>query len=111
MEYLSQKKGFLGYDNTTGFLTYLLDINNQSEIISGTKGTFDIGTTFSKVIKRVVGSATSKVNSSAFTLSNPLASSSTILPFSISKYEIFTFDGSFDLITISNGVPALPLNV
>ena len=47
-----------------------------------TDGT-NIGTTFSKFIKTVVGSATSKVNSSAFTLSNPLASSSTILPFSI----------------------------
>jgi hypothetical protein len=44
----SNKKGFFGFDETTGFMVYLTDITNTNEVISGTKGTFDIGTTFSE---------------------------------------------------------------
>ena len=56
-----------------------------------TDGT-NIGVTFSKSINTVTGLLTSKFNSCALTFSNPLVSSSVILPFNTWKYLILYFD-------------------
>lgn len=43
------KKGFFGYDNSTGFFTFVPDATNTSEVISGTTGVLDVA--------RITGSA------------------------------------------------------
>lgn len=39
----SNKLGFFGYDDSTGYWTYVPDATNTNEVISGVKGTLDVG--------------------------------------------------------------------
>jgi hypothetical protein len=39
----SNKLGFFGYDDSTGYWTYVPDAVNTNEVISGVKGTLDVG--------------------------------------------------------------------
>ena len=40
---LEAKTGFFGYDDSTGYFTFIPDATNTSEVFSGTKGTIDVG--------------------------------------------------------------------
>jgi len=37
------KAGFFGFDDSTGYFTFIPDASNSSEVFSGTKGTVDVG--------------------------------------------------------------------
>lgn len=39
----NNKLGFFGYDDSTGYWTYVPDATNTNEVISGVKGTLDVG--------------------------------------------------------------------
>jgi hypothetical protein len=55
------KTGFFGFDDSTGFFTFIPDAANSSEVFSGTAGTLDIN--------RITGSAASWTNSRIVTFS------------------------------------------
>jgi hypothetical protein len=55
------KTGFFGFDDSTGFFTFIPDATNSSEIFSGTAGTLDVN--------RITGSAASWTNSRTVTFS------------------------------------------
>jgi hypothetical protein len=55
------KTGFFGFDDSTGFFTFIPDAANSSEVFSGTAGTLDVN--------RITGSAASWTNSRTVTFS------------------------------------------
>lgn len=55
----SAKTGFFGYDDSTGYFTFIPDATNTSEVFSGTKGTIDAN---------LVGNVTGNVSGSAGSL-------------------------------------------
>jgi hypothetical protein len=55
------KTGFFGFDDSTGFFTFIPDASNSSEVFSGTAGTLDVN--------RITGSAASWTNSRTVTFS------------------------------------------
>ena len=58
----SAKVGFFGFDDSTGYFTFIPDATNSSEVFSGTKGTLDVtsitGTAASWTTSRTVTFAT-----------------------------------------------------
>jgi hypothetical protein len=55
------KTGFFGFDDSTGYFTFIPDASNSSEVFSGTAGTLDVN--------RITGSAASWTNSRTVTFS------------------------------------------
>ena len=55
------KTGFFGFDDSTGYFTFIPDATNSSEVFSGTAGTLDVN--------RITGSAASWTNSRTVTFS------------------------------------------
>jgi hypothetical protein len=66
----SAKLGFFGFDDSTGYFTFIPDATNSSEVFSGTKGILDVTS--------VTGSAASWTNSRTITLGGDLTGSVSI---------------------------------
>lgn len=83
------KKGFFGFDDSTGYFTFVPDATNTSEVISGTKGTLDITS--------ITGSAATLTTARAIALSGDISGTQ-------------NFDGSAG-ITISSTLATVNSNV
>jgi hypothetical protein len=66
----SPKIGFFGFDDSTGYFTFIPDANNTSEVFSGTTGTLDVAS--------VTGSAASWTSARTITLGGDLTGSVSI---------------------------------
>ncbi len=103
----SAKRGFFGYDNSTGYFTFIPDATVTSEVVSGTKGTLDAtilaanvsGALASSNMPAFTGDATSSSGASALTLAT--VNSNTGSFGTASKVATFTVNGK-GLITAAS---------